>query len=445
MFVFRDIMAVMNKTKEKYDVAVVGGGPAGMMAAIKASEKGARVVLIEKNLALGVKLLITGGGRCNITQNEFNNKKFSDKLGKNGQFLLSGLSVFGVKATIDFFESNGLKLKVERGGRVFPVSDKASDVLNVLTGCLAKNKVKVLLNQEVVGFVAKQSKIESIKLNGKGKKIIANNFVLATGGKAYPGTGSIGAGYKWVKEMGHKIIKPMPALAPIETKENWVGGLAGLTLKNVRVFVFQNNKKIVSRFGEMLFTHSGLSGPIILDLSKAIGELLPSGKVVLQLDLKPALDVLILDKRLQRDFASNKSFKNYLSSLIPQRLGDLIIGFTGICPDKKLNLISREERKKIIGFLKCLEMTVSSVAGFDQAIITAGGVALKEIDSRTMRSGIIKNLFFAGEIMDLDGPTGGYNLQICWTTGSVAGYAAGRASGVNPQPKPSSNLRICVN
>lgn len=410
--------------KEKYDVVVVGGGPAGIIAAIKASALGASVVLIEKNATLGVKLLITGGGRCNITQNNFNNKKFAEKLGKNGQFLLSGLSAFGVKETKDFFEGQGLKIKVERGGRVFPVSDKAGDVLNVLTRCLVKNKVKVLLNQQVVGFEVKQGKIESIKLKGKGKKIIADNFILATGGAAYPGTGSTGDGYKWAKSLGHNIIKPMPALSPIKTKESWVGGLAGLTLKNVRASVFQNNKKIVSKFGEALFTHTGLSGPIILDLSKQIGELLINGKVVLRLDLKPTLDILTLDKRLQRDFTRNKNFKNYLPELIPQKLGDLIIGFTGIDPDKKLNLISREERKKIIGFLKCLELNVSDVVGFDGAIITAGGVALKEIDSRTMRSRIIKNLFFAGEIMDLDGPTGGYNLQICWTTGFVAGKSA---------------------
>lgn len=409
----------MSNAKEKYDVAIIGGGPAGMMAAIKASARGAKVVLIEKNPGFGKKLLITGGGRCNITQAEFNNKKFVEKLGKKGQFLFSSLSVFGPKEVTDFFEKNGLKTKIERGGRVFPVSDKSKDVLNVLLKCLNKNKVKFLLNQEVIGFNIKDGLVESAEL--KEKEIIAKSFILATGGAAYPGTGSTGDGYLFAQKMGHKIIKPMPALAPIETKENWVKGLAGLTLKNVNVSIFQNNKKHDSKFGEMIFTHKGVSGPIILDLSKKIGELMTTGAVNLKIDLKPALDVLTLDKRLQRDFKSNKDFKNYLPDLIPQRLGNLIIKFTGISPDKKLNFINKEERKKISDFLKCLELTVKGLADFDQAIITSGGVDLKEIESRTMQSKIIKNLFFAGEIIDLDGPTGGYNLQICWSTGFAAG------------------------
>jgi len=412
----------MNKTKEQFAVAVVGGGPAGMMAAIKASENGARVVLIEKNSGLGKKLLITGGGRCNITQALLNNREFAEKLGKNGKFLLSALSVFGPKETIDFFETNGLKLKTGRGGRVFPVSHKAGDVLNVLLKRLAKNKVNILLNKKVLGFDIKQGIIEKVKL--KEKDIFAKNFILTTGGAAYPGTGSTGDGYLWAQAMGHKIAKPLPALTPLKIKEKWVNGLAGLTLKNVRVAVLQNNKKQAERFGEMLLTHFGVSGPIILDLSKEIGELLTRGSVVLKIDLKPALDTEILDKRLQRDFQSNKNFKNYLPCLLPQRLSDLIIQSTGISPDKKLNSLSREERKKIIGFLKGLPLTVAGLVGFEQALITRGGVNLKDIDSRTMRSKIIKNLFFAGEIMDLDGPTGGYNLQICWSSGFAAGCNA---------------------
>ncbi len=412
----------MSSEKQKYDVVVVGGGPAGMMATIKASEKGLKVVLIEKNPGFGKKLLITGGGRCNITQFELNDKKFVETLGKKGQFLFSSLSVFGPKEVCDFFEKNGLPTKVERCGRVFPVSDKSQDVLNVLLRCLNKNKVKFLLNQEVLGFNIKDKLVESIKL--KEKEIFAKSFILATGGKAYPGTGSTGDGHLFSGKMGHKIVKPMPALAPIETKGNLFKGLAGLTLKNVSVAIFQNNKKIDASFGEMIFTHSGVSGPIVLDLSKRVGELLANGEVRLKIDLKPVLDVLTLDKRLQRDFKSNKDFKNYLPSLIPQRLSDLIIKLTGILPDKKLNFITKEERKKIIDALKGLELIVKSIAGFDQAIITSGGVDLKEIESRTMRSKIIKNLFFAGEIIDLDGPTGGYNLQICWSTGFVAGLCA---------------------
>ncbi|MCX6789080.1 MAG: NAD(P)/FAD-dependent oxidoreductase [Candidatus Gribaldobacteria bacterium] len=412
----------MDKIEKEFDVAIIGGGPAGMMAAIKAGEKGAKVILIEKNLTLGKKLLITGGGRCNITQAEFNNKKFVEKLGKKGQFLLSALSIFGPKEVCDFFEKNGLPIKTERGGRVFPVSDKSQDVLSVLLKCLIKNKVRLLLGQEVVGLNIKDGKIVSVKL--KEKEIFAKAFILATGGKAYPGTGSTGQGYFWAEKMGHKIIKPLPALVPLEIKESWVAGLSGLGLKNVRVDVLQNNKKIDEKFGEMLFTHFGVSGPIILDLSKKIGEIMSKGEVILRIDLKPALDILTLDKRLQRDFQSKRNFKNYLPDLVPQKLGDLIVRFTKISPDKKLNSINKEERKKLIDVLKGVELTVKGSTGFGQAIITSGGVDLKEIDSRTMRSKIIKNLFLAGEIIDLDGPTGGYNLQICWSAGFVAGSNA---------------------
>ncbi|MDP2830474.1 MAG: NAD(P)/FAD-dependent oxidoreductase [bacterium] len=413
----------MEKTQEKiFDVAVIGGGPAGMLAAGRAAELGAKVVLIEKNRSLGKKLLMTGGGRCNISQAEFNDKKFVEKLGKKGQFLLSALSVFGPEEAVKFFEERNLRTKTERGKRIFPASDNARDVLDVLLEYLKKNKVKLSLGQEVAGFNAKKDRIENVKL--KNGEISARSFVLCTGGKSYPGTGSTGDGYEWARKMGHKIINPAPALAPIETEENWVKDVQGLSLKNVSVALFQNNKKQDSRFGEMLFTHFGLSGPIILDLSKKIGELLETGEVILKIDLKPALDILTLDKRLQRDFKGNRNFKNYLPELLPQKLGDLIARFAEISPDKKLNSITKEERKKLIDELKGLKLTAKCSAGFSQAIVTSGGVDLKEIDSKTMRSKIIGNLFFAGEIIDLDGPTGGYNLQICWSTGYVAGTSA---------------------
>ncbi|MCG2699216.1 NAD(P)/FAD-dependent oxidoreductase [Candidatus Parcubacteria bacterium] len=394
------------------------------MAAGRAAELGAKVVLIEKNRSLGKKLLMTGGGRCNISQAEFNDKKFVEKLGKKGQFLLSALSVFGPEETVKFFEEKGLRTKTERGKRIFPASDNARDVLDVLLEYLKKNKVKLSLGQEIAGFNAKKGKIESVKL--KNGEISARSFVLCTGGKSYPKTGSTGDGYEWAREIGHKIINPAPALAPIETEENWVKDVQGLSLKNVGVALFQNNKKQDSRFGEMLFTHFGLSGPIILDLSKKIGELLAAGEVILKIDLKPALDILTLDKRLQRDFKGNRNFKNYLPELLPQKLCDLVARFAEISPDKKLNSITKEERKKLIGALKGLKLTAKRSVGFSRAIVTSGGVDLKEIDSKTMRSKIISNLFFAGEIIDLDGPTGGYNLQICWSTGHAAGTNANR-------------------
>ncbi|MBU1137000.1 aminoacetone oxidase family FAD-binding enzyme, partial [Patescibacteria group bacterium] len=264
--------------------------------------------------------------------------------------------------------------------------------------------------------------IKSVRL--KDKEITAHSYILATGGKSYSRTGSDGKGYKWAQKMGHKIIDLKPALTPIDIKEDWSKDLQGLSLKNVNVSVFQNNKKQDSRFGEMLFTHFGVSGPIIIDLSKKIGELLKTGKVILKIDLKPGLDVKTLDKRLQRDFKSNKDFKNYLPDLLPKKMGDLALRLTGINKNKKVNSISKDERKKIIEMLKGLTLTVKKLVGFNWAIVTSGGIDLKEIDSRTMKSKIIENLYFAGEIVDLDGPTGGYNLQICWTTGYAAGASA---------------------
>lgn len=417
----------MSKDEQKFDVAVIGGGPAGMMAAGRSAELGARVVLIEKNKGLGRKLLITGKGRCNITQAEFDDREFIEKLGKNGKFLFSSLNAFGPKKVIEFFEERGLKTKTERGGRVFPVSDKAVDVLNILADYLKKNNVKIMLEQEVLGFNFSKEKIKSVKL--KNETIFADNFILAVGGKTYPITGSTGDGYEWAKEAGHSIIDPYPSLVPIKIKEEWVKELQGLSLKNISINIFQNNKKQDSRFGEMLFTHFGISGPIILDASKKIGELLRKGEVKIEIDLKPALDLSQLDKRLLRDFEGNqkKDFKNYLPELLPQKMIETFLKLSEIDPHKKLHFITKEERKKILHLLKGMKLTVEGLLGFDQAIITSGGVDLKEVDSKTMQSRKIENLYLIGEILNLDGPTGGYNLQICWSTGYAAGiYSVGK-------------------
>lgn len=417
----------MNHDHEIFDIAVIGGGPAGMIAAGRAAETGAKVVLIEKNKSLGTKLLITGKGRCNITQANFNDKDFIAKLGDKGKFLFSSLNAFGPEDVINFFEEKGLKTKIERGGRVFPASNKSLDVLNVLLGYLRKNKVKILFGKKVIGFGLNEGNIEYVKLIKE--KIYARNYIIATGGKTYPETGSTGDGYKWAKELGHKLINPTPALVPIKTRESWLKNLQGLSLKNVRINVIQDGKKADSRFGEMLFTHFGLSGPIILDVSKNIRELLNKGEVTIELDLKPALDFTELDQRLQRDFAkfSTKAFKNYLPELLPKKSINTMIYLSGIGSQEKLNTISREQRKKFVKLLKCIKINVKSIMGFDEAIITSGGVNLKEIDPKTMQSKIVENLFLAGEIIDLDGPTGGYNLQICWSTGFAAGtYTVGK-------------------
>ena len=420
----------MNKSLENktfFDVAIVGGGPAGMMAAARAGELGAKVLLLEKNAALGRKLLLTGKGRSNITRAEFNPRELVKKYGREGDFFLYPLSIFGVKETIDFFEKKGLKTKVERGKRIFPQSDRASDVLNILIGYLKSGGVKIMTNSEVKEIIREKNRISKIILSG-GREILAKNYIICTGGKSYPGTGSTGEGYKWAKKLGHTINKLRPALVPLRIKENWPKMAQGLSLKNIELTVFRNNKKQDSRFGEMLFTHFGVSGPIILDLSGKIGELLEKGGVKLVLDLKPALDFQVLDKRIQSDFSkySNKLFKNSLSDLLPQKLIPVIIELSGINPEKKVNEITRRERQKLVRLLKGLEMRVSSLLGFETAIVTAGGVSLREIDSKTMKSKLIDNLFFAGEIIDLKGPTGGYNLQLCWSTGLLAGQSAAK-------------------
>jgi len=439
-----------------FDVAVIGGGPAGMIAAGRAGELKAKVVLLEKNNALGRKLLLTGKGRSNITKAEFNPRELVKKYGREGDFLLYPLSVFGVKETIDFFEKKGLKTKTERGKRIFPESGKAQDVLNVLIKYLKSGGVKIMTDCEVKEIVKNKDRIAKVILKN-GREIKAKNYIIATGGKSYPGTGSTGDGYKWAKELGHKVSKLRPALVPLRIKESWPKKIQGLSLKNVELTVFQKssfyevktqmkmkenseggklhrheNKKQDSRFGELLFTHFGVSGPIVLDLSKIVCEFLDlpvgrqeKGVVKLILDLKPALDFQTLDKRIQSDFSkySQKLFKNSLSDLLPQKIISIIVELSEINPLKKVNEITREERHRLAKLLKGLEMTVNSPLGFETAIVTSGGVSLKEINSKTMKSKIIENLFFAGEIIDLCGPTGGYNLQLCWSTGYLTGQA----------------------
>jgi len=410
-----------------YDVVVIGGGPAGMMAVGRAAEFGAKTVLVEKNKTLGRKLLITGKGRSNITKAEFNPKEMVKKYGREGDFFLYPLSVFGPKKTIDFFEKRGLRTKIERGKRIFPESDNSGDVLNILINYLKLGKAEVMVGAEVKEIVRDKNTIRKIVL-ADGREIFAKNYIIAAGGKSSPGTGSTGDSYKWAEKLGHNVSKLRPALVPIKIKEDWPKMAQGLSLKNIELSVFQNGKKKDSRFGEMLFTHFGMSGPIVLDLGKIVGELLEKGEVKIILDLKPALDSQTLDKRIQNDFSkySNKLFRNSLSDLLPQKLIPIFIELSGIDPVKEVNSVTREERHKTVRLLKSLEMTVSGVLGFEHAIVTSGGVSLKEIDSKTMKSKIIDNLFFAGEVIDLHGPTGGYNLQQSWSTGYLAGQSAAK-------------------
>lgn len=416
----------MYKLAEKFDVAVIGGGPAGMLSAGRAAELGAKVVLLEKNPALGKKLLLTGNGRCNLTQIDYDARGFVEKLGKNGRFFFTAFSAFGPKEVIDFFEEKKLPIKVEKNGRVFPISDDAIDVLSMLTKYLKDNKVEIITDAKVIGFEFANNRISGVKFNDQ--IIYADKFILSTGGKSYPVTGSTGDGYAWAKELEHTIILPTPALAPVKIKEDWVSDLQGLSLEKATINLWQNNKKQSSYDGEILFTHFGLSGPLIINVSKEIQALLRNGSVTIELELFPKLTAPELDKKLVLAFQENnrKDIKNYFREILSRKMLDLILKLAEIDPDKKLNFLTKKERQKIVALLKSLKFTVFEVMGFEQAMITSGGVALKEIDPKTMHSKIVENLYFAGEILDLDGPTGGYNLQICWSTGYLAGENAGK-------------------
>ena len=411
-------------SKSKYDVAVIGGGPAGIIAAGRAGEIGSRVILIEKNNNLGSKLLITGKGRCNLTNKGDKPREFIDKFGKNGKFLFSAFSRFGTDELIKFFEKKRLKLKIERGNRVFPISNKSQDVLNVLIRYLNKSDVDIKTNTKVKRVVKKNRRIGKIVLENN-EEIKANSFIICTGGISYPNTGSTGDGYKWSRQMGHAITKLSPSLTPIVIKEKYVKDLEGLSLENVEISIYQENKKINSRFGEAIFTANGMSGPIIIDMSKEIEKELPNN-IRLQIDFKPALDFIKLDKRILRDFEKSpqKLFKNSLNELLPKKLIPVIIKLSEIDPNKKVNTVTKEERRKLLHLLKELSFEIKGLEGFKKAIITTGGIKLDEVDQKTMKSKLIDNLYFAGEILDLDGPTGGYNLQMCWTTGYIAGESA---------------------
>jgi len=406
------------------DIAVIGGGPAGLMAAGQAADAGAKVVLIEKNADLGKKLLITGNGRCNVTNALFDMDEFVKQYGKGGPFLYSSLSRFGPRETMAFFEERGIKLKTERGNRVFPVSDHSHDILSALHRDTKKGKVRIIRNSPVVNMIVRDNHLQRLVL--RDRELAAKSYILCTGGQSYPQTGSTGDGYRWASVIGHTVTPLFPSIVPIKTSDHWVKSLSGLSLKNVALTAFLNDEKIDSRFGEMLFTHFGISGPIVMDISKSLLEMQQNGETRVEIDLKPALDFKKLDARLLRDFSkfNGRKLKNSLYELLPQKIIPVIIRQAGLDPDKKVDYLDRDEREQLLRNIKGLALHVAGSLGFRWAIVTSGGIALEEIDPKTMRSKIVDNLYFAGEILDIDGPTGGFNLQICWTTG----YAAGRAS-----------------
>lgn len=409
---------------KNYDIIVIGGGPAGIFAAGFAALQGAEVLLLEKNRRCGAKLLITGKGRCNVTNAEENPRKFSEVFGRDGKALLTALYAFGVTDTINFFEQRGLPLKVERGGRVFPEKGNASDVQKVLDRFVSEPGVKLLTSCTVRKLHREGEIIASIDTSAG--KFSADRFIIATGGLSYPETGCTGDGYRWAEQTNHSLITPEPALVPIHLTESWTRELCDINLKNIQISVEQNDKILTTRFGEAFFTRTGIGGPIILDMSGEIRDALKQGTVNLLLDLKPAVEKDLFDKRLQRELSahSNKDFRKSLGHLLPKDMIPLFIRLSGIDPEKKCHSVTKTERSNLLALFKKLKLEVSGVDGYKKAIVTSGGVSLKDIDMRTMRSKKISNLYFAGEMIDLDGPTGGYNLQVCWSTGYLAGVSA---------------------
>lgn len=402
------------------NVIVVGGGAAGMMAAIFAARNGQNVTLLEKNEKLGKKIFITGKGRCNITNASEIEDLFSAVI-SNPKFLYSGFYSFTNDQVIHFFEELGVATKIERGNRVFPVSDHSSDVIAALAREMQHLKVKVQLHCEVKELLINNEKeIKGVRL-ANGKKMTADAVVVATGGISYPSTGSTGDGYRFARNCGHKVTELFPSLVPMEVKEWYAKELQGLSLKNIEIHITDGKKKLYDEFGEMLFTHYGVTGPVILSASSIVGKTLEKKELVLHIDLKPALAEEQLDKRLLREFEANhnKQFKNAIDSLLPAKLRPVIIELSGIEEEKKVHEITKEERLNLLRLIKDFHMTLTGLRGYNEAIITKGGISVKEIDPGTMESKLIKNLYFAGEVLDLDAVTGGYNLQIAWSTGVI--------------------------
>lgn len=404
-------------------VIVIGGGAAGMMAAITAARKGLRVTLIEKNEKLGKKLFITGKGRCNIT-NAGDSEDLFNSIVTNKKFMYSSLNGFSNYDVLGFFDELGLPIKIERGNRVFPESDHSSDVIAALNKELRRQKVDVRLNTVVKDIIVKDNRACGVVtvFGNVEEKIDADYVIVATGGNSYQSTGSTGDGYRFARKLGHDVTSILPALVPFTVKEEWEADLQGLSLKNISITVYDGSKELYSDFGEMLFTHFGVSGPVILSASSFVAGKLKGRNLKLVIDLKPALSFEQLDERILRDFdeEKNKSFKNSLDKLLPKKLIPVVVMLSGIEGNKKVNEITRIERQKLVKLLKEFELTLTGLRGFNEAIITQGGVNVKEINPGTMESKIVKNLMFAGEVLDVDAVTGGFNLQIAWSTGYAA-------------------------
>lgn len=409
----------------EYDVAVVGGGPAGMMAAGRAAESGARVVLLEKNAKLGKKLLITGGGRCNITNAEPDTHTLVAKYGPKGHALFGSFARFGVEDTMHFFEQSGLPLKVEAEKRAFPVSDKAEDVWKTLVNYLKKGGVNIMYDSAVTEIIHDTKQINGIKLTN-GTTITAKNYIIATGCKSRPETGSTGEGFDWMRAIGHTVEESDAALVPVKIAEDWVKKLSGLSFPHAKLTAFQDGKKQESHTGKILLTHFGVSGPLVINMSRTLSDIYKYGPVTLELDIYPDISVENLDKKILETLSSrlNKKIKNGMTDIVPSQMANTLLELAQIDLEKQANTLTKEERRRLVKLLKGLPMTVSGFLGVEKAVVTSGGVSLKEIDFKTMQSLLFPNLYLVGDILNFDRPTGGYSLQICWTTGYLAGKNA---------------------
>lgn len=414
--------------KNSYDIAVIGGGPAGIMSAIIASDNGAKVILFDRNNKLGRKLILTGNGRCNITNANLNLRDLVLNYSNGGEFLFHAFSVFGPKETISFFEKIGVKTKIENNNRVFPESNDAEDVLDTLSKKLISNKVDIVYNSLVKDIKLKGKKIFKIILDNN-EEIVAGKYIICTGGKSFSTTGSDGSMYKLLEKIGHTIVKPQPALSPIRVKESWVKEIQGISLEDVRLNVYINKKKKFFEDGEIMFTHFGITGPAVLNISGKVGEIIEKNsndELKIGLDFFPKLNQEEIIKELEDILKRypKRSVKNVLSFFMPDRLSEIICQYAKIEKEKIANSMSKIEKNIIAKAIKNFELTPGELLGFDQAWVTKGGVSLKEINHKTMGSSVIGNLYFAGEIIDIDGKTGGFNLQLCWSTGYLAGKSA---------------------
>ena len=420
----------MSKKSQHFDVIIIGGGASGMTAGVFAAQQGAKVLILEKNKNLGEKLKITGGGRCNITNAEYDTRKFLANYGEGAPFLHSAFAQFGIKDTFEFFESNGLPLVVQERKRAFPASERALDVFRTLEKLLIKHDVTIYSDTQVTAIEpTKDGQVHSI-LTKKGT-YTAEKYILATGGQSHPETGSTGDGFKWLARLGHSVTSPTPSIVPLAVSDDWVKSLSGVSLSFMRITFYVNGVKSFKKLGKILFTHFGLSGPLILNSAKKVEDLLHEGAVTATIDAYPDTDLGALEDKLIKIFDANKNkmLKNMFDQVTPEGTSEAILSLChGIDIDKKVHNITKEERKQIVNLLKALPVTITGLMGFDRAVVADGGVPMTEIDTKTMQSKIVKNLYVTGDLLHINRPSGGYSLQLCWTTGYVAGVASAKAA-----------------